>query len=330
MHREPKSMDPQLIGVVHMNQIGDLLFSLPALEALRLGFPRARIVSVLREGLTPLLEGSRLVDDVVPHRGSKNLLETAGSLRGVGLDLAVCLSESPRSRLLAWLSGAAERVGLGGGPFASLLTEQIPKEGYPSTANNLRVTEWLGCPGVSGSYVGLLTVTPQDKDDAEAALAQTGVEAVDRPLVVLAPGASKGRGEKEWSRERFVAVGEHALRCGGLPVFVGDGPGDEEVPGDVVDLTGRTSLRALLGLLDMASLLVGNDSGVLHLAAAVGTPCIGLFGPTDPDQTGPQGDGHVVLRADAAGPAPIADLQVESVLAAVEQMLADSESAPLG
>jgi ADP-heptose:LPS heptosyltransferase len=323
MSREQKSMDPQKIGVFHMNQIGDLLFSLPALEALREGFPEARIVSVLPESLTPLLEGNESVDEIVAHRGSKSLLETAGALRAAELDLAVCLSESPRSRLLAWMSGAAERVGLSGGPFASLLTDQVLKEGYPSTA----------CPAPADSYVGLLAVTPRDKEEAEAVLARARAPFAGRPLVVLASGASKGRQEKEWPRERFVEVAEEVLRNGGLPVFVGDLPAAEletDLPAGAVDLAGQTSLRALLGLLDMAGLFVGNDSGVLHLAAAVGTPSVALFGPTDPGQTGPQGTGHVVLRADPEGPAPISDLPVEPVVAAVGRMLAGPESAPLG
>ncbi len=92
----------------------------------------------------------------------------------------------------------------------------------------------------------------------------------------------------------------------------------------ILDLSGRTALRELMGLLGIATVFVGIDSGVLHLAAAMGTPCVALFGPTDPQQTGPQGSGHVIVRARATGPGPMTEIEVGRVLEAVGMVMARS------
>ena len=311
------SHEPIVVGVFHLNQIGDLVFSLPALGALRRRFPEARLISVVRENVAPLLEGVELIDDVITHQGSGSFLSTVDELRAAKFDLAVCLSESPRSRLLAWLSGAQARIGLGGGPLASLLTERVPKEGFPSTGNNLRVVRRLGCPAVTKSYVGLLKASDEDLHAAAGLLEMRSRQTPGDPLVVIAPGASQGRQEKEWPTERFAAVAEAVVQLGGVPTLVGADVRPELSSEGVVDLGGRTSLRELIGILGLADLFVGNDSGVLHLAAALGTPCVALFGPTDPVQTGPHGEGHVVLSASEDGPASIDQISTERVLETV-------------
>lgn len=310
------------IGVLHLNQVGDLVFSLPALAALRAGFPRARIVSVLRQSLVPLLSPSSLVDDVVGHQGSRDFFNTADRLRNLEIDLAVCLSESPRSRLLAHLSGAPRRVGLAGGPLASLLSQRVEKRGLPSTANNLRVVSELGCPVPRESYVGLLEATPEDRAAAHGVLERAGWPGGEDRLVILAPGVSKGREHKRWPADRFGEVERHVSAMPGCcAVVVGTETSDEaaRAAGDrCVDVSGRTDLRELLGLLSLCELFVGNDSGVLHLAACLGVPCVGLYGPTDPRETGPQGEQHLVLRGEAGD---LSTIEVGAVIAAIEDLL---------
>ncbi len=291
---------PASVAVFHLNQVGDLLFSLPALAALRAGYPEARITSVVRETVAPLLDGSPLVDSVLTHGGARDFFDTAERLRDAGVDLAVCLSESPRSRLLASLGRSSRRVGLDGGPLASLLTTRVEKVGLPSTSNNLRVVRALGCPVPTESYVGLLEVLPEDGEAARRILAEAGVDVGGSRLVVLAPEVSKGRESKSWPAERFATVSRRlAGTPGWTPVLVGSTPSVcfEEAPPGCVDLGGRTGLRDLVGLLSLAGLFVGNDSGVLHLAASLGLPCVALFGPTDPAETGPHGGPHDILRA---------------------------------
>lgn len=313
---------PARIAVFHLNQVGDLVFSLPALAAIRAGFPEATVWSVLRDSLAPLLEASTVVDEALTHKGSRNFLATADRLRDLRIDLAVCLSESPRSRLLAYLSGAPRRVGLDGGPLASLLSERVEKCGLPSTSNNLRVVRELGCSVPQESYVGLLQPSDADRDGARRLLAQAGSSGGRERLVILAPGVSKGREHKRWPVDRFAGVAAHIAA---LPGFVAVTVGAEEsrVAPDAevdgwVDLVGRTSLRELLGLLSLSALFVGNDSGVLHVAACLGVPCVGLYGPTDPGETGPQGEGHCVLRAHHGD---LATLTADAAVAAIDRLL---------
>ena len=116
------------------------------LAALRAGFPQARLVSIVKEPLEPLLVGSGLVDEILLHRGARDFFAALGRVRAADLDMVVCLSQSPRARLLGYGSGAARRVGLAGGPLQSLLTETVESSGLPSTANDLRLTTALGCP----------------------------------------------------------------------------------------------------------------------------------------------------------------------------------------
>ena len=319
----PTEEAPRRIGVVHLNQVGDLMFSLPALLALRTGFPGARIVSIAREPLEPLLRGNNLVDEILLHCGSRDFFAGLGRLRASALDLVVCLSQSPRSRLLAYGSGARRRAGLGGGPLASLLTESVATSGPPSTANNLRLTSALGCPVASPDYQGLLRAEDQDLVGARALLRQAGWDGGGE-VVVFAGGASRGREHKEWPGERLMKVCRLGAGSGIWSVVVGTEhrAGIDHAPAEgVLDLTGRTGLRELMGLLSLARLFVGIDSGVLHLAAALGTPCIALFGPTDPRQTGPQGEGHRILRAAEDGPGPMDAIEVGSVARAVDRAL---------
>ena len=314
---------PRRIGVVHLNQVGDLMFSLPALAALRAGFPEARIVSILRESLEPLLMGSELIDEILLHRGSRDFFAGMGRVRASELDLVVCFSQSPRSRLLAYGSGAARRVGLGGGPLASLLTESVQSSGLPSTANNLRLTGVLGCPVPHSGYQGLLSVRDEDLVTARSILVDAGWDGVGE-VVVFAGGASRGRENKEWAGERLMEACRRSGGDGFWSVVVGTErrAGVEHSPHEgVLDLSGRTGLRDLMGLLSLARLFVGIDSGVLHLAAALGTPCVALFGPTDPEETGPQGEGHRVIRAAEDGPGPMDAIEVATVTLAIDQML---------
>jgi len=324
MRRSQES--PRRIGIVHLNQVGDLMFSLPALASLRAGFPQARLVSILKEPLEPLLVGSPLVDEVLLHRGSRDAFAALGRVRAADLDLVACLSQSARSRLLAYGSGANRRVGLGGGPLKSLLTETVEASGPPSTANNLRLTRALGCPTPSESYEGLLRVGEDDRRAARAVLAQAGWDGRSE-LVVFAVGASRGRELKEWPDDRLMEACRRTA-AGGMSAIVAGAkrqPGIEHAPDDgVLDLTRCTGMRDLMGLLDLARLFVGIDSGVLHLAAALGTQCVALFGPTDPTETGPQGAGHRIVRASDTGPGPMEAIGVERVCAAIEQALGPS------
>lgn len=310
------------IGVFHLNQLGDLVFSLPALEALRAGFPEARITSVVRAGLAGLLCPSPWLDACITHRGAADFFSTLRQVRRADLDLALCLSQSARVMLLAAASGARYRFGFAGGGLSVLLTERVDETTTPSLMGNLRLVESLGCRIERRDYRGLLMVEEADRALAGEVLVAKGVPREAR-LVVVGAAASARRGEKEWEIDRFVEVARAVTRADEqiAVVFVGAKPqlGDDLSGERIYDLGGETSLRSLLALLERTELFLGIDSGPLHLAAAVCTPCVALFGPTDPTLTGPCGDEHIVLhrRREEGGLAALAPARVVEAVEAV-------------
>ncbi|HPW67950.1 MAG: glycosyltransferase family 9 protein [Deltaproteobacteria bacterium] len=289
------------ICVIHLNQIGDLVFSLPLLKSLRDRYPDALIHSVVKPPLGELLRGSPLVDQVLPKPGRlAGKIRLARALRAQGYDLLICLARSEEALLLTGLSGARTRAGFARFPWDRALQVKEVVVGHNCWRNNACLIERLGiAPSVKG-YVGLL---PVESHECSAEVPENSV--------VISAGASPRRLVKAWDEEKFsrLAVRLHE-RSGLVPVLVGAGDTKEsngliargistlargrDIP--VLDLTGRLGLRELTALLMRARLFVGIDSGVMHLASAVDIPVVALFGPTDPAFVGPQNVRSAVVR----------------------------------
>jgi len=294
--------EPSRIACFHMNQVGDLLFSLPALYNLRAAFPEAHIASVARPHCKELLLLSGLVNEVIerPRRPIGSGLRVAARLRRRRFDLALIFSTSLGTAILALLSGSRARVGFAHSPAAPFLTQRVPWTPPPSTQNNLRLLEAIGCPVAKRDYVGLIKPGEPERHEADEILRSTGI-APGEQFAILGPGTSSSREIKCWSDEGFAQVADRlADEFGIKSVVVGLSGGNRirALSGNAIDLTGKTSLPALAAVLERARIFVGVDSGVMHLAAAVGTPVVALFGPSDPRITGPQGEGHYLIRAD--------------------------------
>jgi heptosyltransferase-2 len=324
------------ITCFHLNQIGDLTFSLPALKCLRDSFPDATITSVVRPGVSELVDGTGLVDKVLARGGGLDAAKIglARELAADRPDLAVLFSQSAECSLLAYLSRAQRRVGFVGTTLGFLLTDRTPFQHPPSTANNLRLVQACGGRITRTDYVGLLRSAPRHIESVSAKLISSGVSADDR-IVAFSPGTSGRRRIKEWTDEGFAEVARHLLKRGLRVVVVGLVPASRICglcPG-IVDLSGVTSLGEVVALLSRCEALVAVDSGILHLAAAAGTRVVGLYGPSNPKVTGPQGDNHIVLTSGAeCSPCDLAgckyerrcmtELSPEVVIAALDRMLA--------
>jgi len=294
--------EPSRIACFHMNQVGDLLFSLPALYNLRAAFPEAHIASVARPHCKELLLLSGLVNEVIerPRRPIGSGLRIAARLRRRRLDLALIFSTSLGTAILALLSGSRARVGFAHSPAVTFLTQRVPWTPPPSTQNNLRLLEAIGCPVAKRDYVGLIEPGRPERHEADEILRSTGI-APGEQFAILGPGTSSSREIKRWSDEGFAQVADRlADEFGIKSVVVGLSGGNRirALSGNAIDLTGKTSLPALAAVLERARIFVGVDSGMMHLAAAVGTPVVALFGPSDPRITGPQGEGHHVVCVD--------------------------------
>ncbi len=290
--------------VLHLNQIGDLLFTLPALKALREAFPQAHITSVLRPHLAALIQHSGLVDDIV-HRpvGSPARAVRLGlQLRRLRPDLAVVFSQSATMALCARLSGARHRIGYVDSDASRLLNHRVQVRGIPCPEKVMRLVCALGLQPEKTDYVGLVTLSEADHTEGARLIAGCWPEPTG-PLIALAPGEAAARPYKAWTADGFRGVAAALAADSQARLLVVGAKADRELGDDIIaglgasacNLAGRTTPAQLAAVLARCDLLIGIDSGPMHLAAAMGTPVVALFGPTDPHRTGPQGEGHEVI-----------------------------------
>ena len=292
------------IAVLHLNQIGDLLFSLPLLYGLRSHGPEVQIVSVVRPHLEELVLSTGLVDDVVVVPGKRTRVwAITRALRRGRFDLVLVLSGSHAQVLGAYLSRARWRVGFSDAALPMLLTSRAASRGIPSISKMMAMARHLGCDTDVDSYTGLIRASDEQRRAGRRLLASAGAGESDR-FAALAPGASARRSFKAWHGDGFAAVaGGLAQRYGLVPVIIG-GRDDRDQAEEIcrqsrvptINLTGRTTTGEALGVLAACSLLVGVDSGLMHLAAALDLPVVALFGPTDPAVTGPRCSVSTIVR----------------------------------
>lgn len=295
---------PRKILVRAPNWLGDAVLSFPAVEALRRRFPASQILLMTRPYLLELWLVQPAVDRVVAIRdGSKRAeVQTALSLRREGVELYLSFPRSFLSALTGLLAGARIRVGYSSEGRSWLLTHRLRRDA--GTLKLHRVQYYLRIVEVFGevSQVG------PPKVSLSAAIRQKGDEILKRigigagPIVGFNPGALYGEA-KCWPEGRFIELGRRLVEDGYRLLIFGtpreQGRNAEIARGigeGCIDLTGRTSLLELAALLERCWCLVTNDTGTMHLSAAVGTPVVALFGPTDPVLTSPVGDGHVIIR----------------------------------
>jgi ADP-heptose:LPS heptosyltransferase len=277
------------LAVLRANAIGDYLVSLPALEALRAAYPAAELVLLgapwharflaARPGpvdrclTVPALAGVR---DDRPPAPPAEVEAFAARMRAERFDLAVQLHGGGRHSNPFLLRLGARVTAGSRTPDAAALDRAVPYT--PHQHEVLRFLEVAGLVGAAPvTLEPRLEVTAADRAEAAAALPGD-----DRPLVVLHPGANDPR--RRWPVERLAAVAEELARKGARLAVVGtaaERPLAEcllaALDGDTADLVGRLGLGGLAGLLERAALLIGNDSGPRHLAAAVGTATVAVY-----------------------------------------------------
>jgi heptosyltransferase II len=288
--------------VIRYSALGDVVLATSVLEPLRARFPDARIEWVTSPAYAPLLEGLPGLARV--HRlgrgGLREAVELAVKLRG-RFDLAIDLQNKVKSAIVARAAGRRQLVFRRRTPGQSalaLLGVDPPVRGPSATQLYADVLRPLGIDRPGRIQVAL----PGDARDAAAA----ALAGARRPRVAVAPGASQAT--KLWAPERFAAVAD-ALAARGASIVLAGGPADEgalagfraacRAPIDG-DLT-RLPVEGLAAGLAAVDLLVACDSGPVHLATAVGTPVLAVFGPTSPERWGPPPPGKAVsLSIDCA------------------------------
>lgn len=292
------------------NWIGDAVLSLPAISALRANFPEGEITAAVHRRLKDIFELTEEVDRVVefepPERGwgAVSLHRFSRRLKNGGYDLGITFPLSFSSALMLFWGGARERVGYSTGGRWFLLTRRIglPKDYRERhlVDSYLELARCLNIPVLE--RVPRMTLNEEVLSQADRLL---GHFAQSSPLIGLAPGATYGPA-KRWPLRKFGELaqqltGELALKIVLLgnvqeAMMGGLGEGGESI----LDLMGKTSLREVCGVLKRCSVFVTNDSGLMHLAAALGTPVVAIFGSTSPKWTAPLGEDHVVVRKEVS------------------------------
>jgi len=282
------------------NWLGDAVMALPAIADVRRRARKAVIAVAARAAVAPIFRLVPEVNDVLTIE-PRMWYELGTELGGGRFDTALLLPNSLHSAVTVVRAGIRERWGYRTDCRGPLLTRAVRRpSGLHQAAYYQRLGHALGFP--NGPIEPRLPVPTTARDAAGKLLASAGWDR-RAPLVVLAPGAAYG-GAKRWPPERFAALAGDLAADGVRAAIVGSG-GDRRTADEVklreprvIDLVGQTDLSQLAGVLALARAVVTNDSGAMHLAAAIGTPVTAVFGPTDERATRPLGDGHRVVTAD--------------------------------
>jgi lipopolysaccharide heptosyltransferase I len=329
------------IALVKLSSLGDVVHALPVAATLKAARPGARLAWVAERREAALLRGHPALDEVIvaDTRGWRRARTPAAARAALAdvralrrrlsawrFDVALDLQGLMKSGLIAAACGAPLRIGFAAGwgrePLHALFVNRRVQP--PPSARHV-VDQYLALLAPldveDRRYDFYLPLSPVAEARMEEWLAATGLKP-QRRLVVLNPGA--GRAEKRWPVEHFAALARRLAQEADAQVTVVWGPGEESTAraivahGALATLAPPTDLDALLALLRRASVVVAADTGPLHLAAALGVPCVGLYGPTAAARNGPYGEGH---RALTSPDGTLPGLTPEQVLAAVVEAL---------
>jgi ADP-heptose:LPS heptosyltransferase len=302
------------ILAVSSTAIGDTLFATPAWRALRHRYPSARIVGHIRDKVVPLFQDNPHLDAIIPYAGGyRRFLPTLRALRRERFDVALIFhGMGPQAIPMAVLSGAPFVVRIPNtSEYGYLLSnagpspENLPYPGEHAIQSRLRIAGMADAK--SDDIRMVLPVTSDDRRAAETLLARLELDA-HCPMIGLVPGAAAAF--KQWPSERFVAVTKALLddRRGWRAVVLGSAA-ERRLASEVartigptaISLAGQLDFSILRGLTAGLRLLITNDTGPLHIAVAVGTPTLSLFGATNSRGTGPLQDRerHMVIERPA-------------------------------
>ncbi len=295
-----------------VNWIGDAVMTMPAIHALRVARPGARISLLVKPWVAPLFEKDPNMDEVIlysgKHESIPGRIRLARELKARGFCAAVLLQNALDAAVIAMLAGIPERVGYRRDGRSFLLTRSVP---FDSAAGRLHHIDYylnlLSRAGLSAIKSAPWIFLGLD----ERLAARELLKQLRRPVVAINPGATYGS-SKRWRPERFA---EAAMRVIGEldgSVLLAGGPSEADIAGEIVrcmegsgllrsddrllSVAGKTSLRELAALISESDVLITNDSGPMHIGYAVGTPLVAVFGSTSPQMTGPVGGGSVAIK----------------------------------
>lgn len=285
------------ILVIKLRYIGDVLLATPTLQALKTAYPDARLTMLVNRGTEEvLLENPYLDDIIVLDKGAVSAQwRFMSQLRSQRFDLVIDLTDGDRSAFLSWVSGAPVRIGfnderrLRGRCYTTVVHGE---SGGHRIERDLAVLKPLGI--CASDRTPRLWLAAEDEARADELLIRLGVRG-DQPIVVIQPGARYWF--KAWPADRFAELADRLTVEFHCQVLIGGSPQEANLAQQIVHmakyrpivLAGQAGIKPFAAILKRSALFVGNDSGAMHIAAAVGTPVVALFGPSNPQEWGPRG-----------------------------------------
>lgn len=304
-------MNYKNILIVKLSAIGDVIHALPVAHALKKTYPNARITWVVEKTAYDLLTNNPDIDEIIIFDKPKfksfsdlliNGYKFSQQLKGYNFDLAIDLQGLFKSAAISYLSGAGKRLVYCNARELSGKISDIVCGEYQNghvVDRYLDVARYLGC--TIEEVIFPIHILEMEKKQAIRIANHAGLR-LENPYVVLAPGTNWA--SKCWPTTHFAELADKLYDNNIIPVIIG-GPNDSRLAQDIIskakippiDLTGKTSLKQLAYIIKKAQVFIGGDTGPMHLAVAVETKVVTLFGPTDPKRNGPYGENHKVLLA---------------------------------
>ena len=298
--------DYRHILLIKPSSLGDIVHAMPTCAAIRRAYPNARLTWLVKREWAGLVDRIDGVDRVWPVKSTlKGWLSQVSPLRAEQFDLVMDLQGLFRSAAIGWFSGSPLLVGFANGregsPRFYSRRVSVPLSDMHAVDRYLLVAKAVGAVE-SGAPEFRFRIPQTDYDEVDRVLSRSGVTP---GTSWVAMNVSARWQTKRWPPASFAEVADRLQQEGfGAVVMIG-GPDERADIAEVhrmmktpaIDLAGATTVGLLPALLSRASLLITNDSGPMHVAAAVGIPIVALFGPTSAVRTGPYGMGHAVLTA---------------------------------
>ncbi len=293
------------------NWIGDAIMTLPAVASVRATYPDAHLAILAKPPVSDIYAMFSKADEIIPFKSQYDtplgVLQLAWRMRGKKFDAAILLQNAIEAAIIARAAGIGIRAGFNTDGRGLLLSHPVRRTAAILQVHQidyyLEMVKALGCADVSRALHLETFISPAIARD----IVRQHVPDSAKPLIGLAPGATYGPA-KRWFADRFAQAGDRLARDLNAQVLLFGGGADRETAEEVrahscsgmLNLAGTTSLSETVYLLSQCRLVVSNDSGLMHVAAALNVPTVAIFGSTNPKTTSPAGEKTVIVRKETS------------------------------